>query len=158
MPKITALLHTHNDALRLGRTLESLRPCDEVLVIDDASDDDTAKVAKEHGASLKNAIPGVNPGTYVMDATHDWILVLFPNEALSDGLEASLFEWKERDVDEKVSCFRIGIREEVGIGWEGREPEVRLVNRKLVNWVGDLPPNQQCETTLPGELLRFQQP
>ena len=32
MPKFTALLRTHNDALRLGRALQSLRPCDEVLV------------------------------------------------------------------------------------------------------------------------------
>jgi len=40
MPKISALLHTHNDALRLGRAPESLRPCDEVLAIEDCSEDE----------------------------------------------------------------------------------------------------------------------
>ena len=47
MPKTTALLHTHNDALRLGRALDSLRPCDEVLVIDEGSEDDTARRRNE---------------------------------------------------------------------------------------------------------------
>jgi len=75
MPRISALLHAHNDALRLGRALDSLRPCDEVLVIDDCSEDDTAKVAHQHGANLKSAIPGVTFGVYAMDAAHDWVAV-----------------------------------------------------------------------------------
>lgn len=158
MPRITALLHTHNDALRLGRALDSLRPCDEVLVIDDSSEDDTVKIAKEHGASLKTAIPGVAPGAYVVDAMHDWIFCLFPNEALSEVLEASLFEWKGSEISEQVACVSVGIREEAEQGWISRESEVRLANRKLINWVGDLPPNQQCETSLTGELLRFHHP
>jgi glycosyltransferase involved in cell wall biosynthesis len=158
MPKITALIHTHNDALRLGRALESLRPCDEVLIIDDCSEDDTKKVAREHGAVLKAAIPGVNPGAYVMDAAHDWILCLRPNETLSDNLEAALFEWKSQDQDDGVVCYRIPVREEKETGWERSEPQVRLVNRKLVNWVGELPPNQNCDTSLTGDLLCFQQP
>jgi glycosyltransferase involved in cell wall biosynthesis len=57
MPKLTALLHTHNDALRLGRALQSLRPCDQVLVIDENSEDDTEKVARDYGATFKTAIP-----------------------------------------------------------------------------------------------------
>lgn len=158
MPKITALIHTHNDALRLGRALESLRPCDEVLVIDDCSEDDTARVAREHGATLKSSIPGVNPGAYVMDAAHDWILCLRPNETLSDHLEAALFEWKSQEHDETVVCYRVPIREEKDSGWQPSQPQVRLVNRKLVNWVGELPAEQNCDASLTGDLLCFQQP
>lgn len=69
MPKISALLHTHNDALRLGRALDSLRPCDEVLIIDQDSEDETEKVAREHGATFKTAIAGVTSGAYAMDAS-----------------------------------------------------------------------------------------
>ncbi len=94
MPKITALLHTRNDALRLGRALDSLRPCDEVLIIDDNSDDDTVRVARANGAHIKTSTPGVTHGAYAMDASHDWILCLRPTEALSEELEASLLEWK----------------------------------------------------------------
>src|SRR5271165_3453323 len=131
MPKITALLHTHNDAPQLGRVLESLRPCDEVLIIDDQSEDDTEKIAREHGASLKKAIPGVSPGAYVMDALHEWILCLRPNESLSEELAAALLEWKEREIDPSTACFGVPVRRENGAGWETLPPEGRLVNRTL---------------------------
>lgn len=158
MPKITALLHTHNDALRLGRALDSLRPCDEVLIIDDNSDDDTTRVAHENGASVKGAIPGVAQGAYAMDASHDWVLCLLPNEALSEELEASLLEWKQRDPEETLTCCKMQVREQNGTGWNALDPEVRLINRKLLNWVGDLPPSRHCDITLKGDLLRFNNP
>ena len=158
MTKISALLHTRNDAFRLGRTLESLRPCDEVVVIDDGSEDDSAKVARLYGATLKLAIPGVTFGAYAVDASYDWVLCLRPNEALSGELEASLLEWKNGTPDDGVPCYKLSVREQNGNGWQECLPEVRLVNRRLMNWVGELPANQKCEMTLSGDLLRFHQP
>ncbi len=158
MPKITALLHTHNDALRLGRALDSLRPCDEVLIIDDHSDDDTSRIAHENGAAVKASIPGVTRGAYAMDASHDWILCLLPNEALSEELEASLLEWKNQDPEETLTCCKVHLREQNGSGWHTLDPEVRLINRKLLNWTGDLPGSQHCDITLKGDLLRFNHP
>lgn len=158
MPKLTAVLHTHNDALRVGRALQSLRPCDEVLVIDDCSDDDTARIAREYGATFKTAIPGVTAGAYMMDASNEWILCLKPNESLSDDLESALFEWKEREPDENVPCYRVLIRQENGAGWKPCPPEARLFNRNKINWVGDTPPNPACYDTLSGALLCFHQP
>lgn len=157
MPKITALLHTKNDGQRLGRTLQSLRPCDEVLVIDDCSDDDTAKVAREYGATLKTAIPGVTAGAYAMDANNEWILCLYPNESLSDDLEAALFEWKETDPD-GTACYNVPIREESSYGWQKNPPQVRLFNRTKINWIGDMPEDPSCDAMLTGDLLRFHQP
>jgi len=158
MPKLTALLHTHNDALRLGRALDSLRPCDEVLIIDDSSEDDTEKVAREHGAVFKISIPGVTFGAYAVDASHDWILCLHPNETLSDDLEASLFDWKNQDPEENVSSYWVSIREQNGTGWHHCPPETRLVNRRLVNWIGEMPPPQSSGLQLSGDLLCFHQP
>jgi glycosyltransferase involved in cell wall biosynthesis len=158
MPKISALLHTHNDALRLGRALDSLRCCDEVVVIDSDSDDDTEKIALEHGVNFKQAIPGMTPGAYAMDALHEWILCLRPSESLSDDLEAALFEWKETEIDENTACFSVPIRKENNGGWEKLPPEVRLVNRTLLNWVGDMPPDEVCGAVLSGDLLAFEQP
>jgi len=158
MPKLTALLHTHNNAQQLGRALDSLRPCDEVLIIDDDSEDDTEKIARERGAHIKKAIPGVTPGAYAMDAVHEWILCLRPNESLSDDLAAALLEWKEREVDPNVACFGVPIRQENGEGWKTLQPEVRLVNRTRMNWVGEMPPEEVCQAVLKGELLSFHQP
>jgi glycosyltransferase involved in cell wall biosynthesis len=158
MPRISALLYTHNDALRLGRALESLRPCDEVLIIDDGSSDDTERIARGHGATFKAAIPGVTSGAYAMDATHEWILCLRSNEALSEDLEAALLEWKESEPDEGLACYSVPIREENGNGWQKHAPEVRLINRKRMNWVGDMPPEQSCGAVLSGDILSFRDP
>lgn len=158
MPKITALLHTRNDALRLGRALESLRSCDELLIIDDNSTDDTERVAREYGAILKSAIPGVSQGAYAMDASYEWIFCIRPNESLSDVLEAALLEWKNQDPAPAIAAYQVSIREQKEDGWHPCVPEVRLVNRSQVNWVSEMPPNQACDSRLAGDLLCFHHP
>ncbi len=169
MPKITALIHTHNDAERIARVLESLRACDEVLVIDHGSSDDTAKIARDHGATVKEGVPGVNPGVYAMDARHDWILCVLPTESVGEGLEASLFEWKraerhrpnDKDKEEASAfapAFSVHVREETGNGWKELPPETRLVNRRQINWPGHLPAPDPRAELLEGYLLRFGSP
>ncbi len=138
--------------------MQSLRPCDEVLVIDDCSDDETAAVAREYGATLKTAIPGVTAGAYAMDAANEWILCLRPNESLSDDLEAALFEWKQREDDGHIACYNVPVREENGYGWQEATPQVRLFNRTKINWIGDMPGDPNCDATLTGDLLSFHQP
>ena len=158
MPKITAILHTHNDAQRIGRALDSVRAADEVIVIDHGSTDDTDKVARKHGATVKNGVPGVTPGAYAIDARHDWILCLLPNESLSDALEAALLEWKQVDHEEDATGYSVPVREETDGVWQTRPAETRLVNRTLVNWSEELPANNPQSVQLPGEMLRFNNP
>ncbi|HWR15227.1 MAG TPA: glycosyltransferase [Terriglobales bacterium] len=157
MPKISALIHTNNDGLRLGRSLDSLRACDEIIVIDHGSSDNTEKIAKEHGAEFKTGIAGVDKGTYAVDASNDWILCLGANESLSEGLEAALFEWKNAE-HEKAVGFNVRVREENGSGWKEIGPETRLVNRKKLNWTGDLPPTTTVNDLIHGDILRFHNP
>jgi glycosyltransferase involved in cell wall biosynthesis len=169
MARITALLHTHNDAARIGRALESLRACDEVLVVDHASTDDTVKIARDYGATVKEGVPGVHPGAYAIDARYDWVLCLLPNEAVGEALEASLFEWKDRkheksdqsekDKDAAKQCgFGFKVHEETENGWKELGAHTRLVNRKKVNWPGHLPSHVPDAELLPGHLLRFAKP
>lgn len=169
MAKITAFIHTYNDGPRIARALESLRPFDEILVIDHGSTDDTANLARRHGATVLKGVPGVNNGVYAMDASHDWIFCMMPNESISEALEASLFEWKEKideplDHDEKdeqaaeVATFSFAIREETEAGWQTREPETRLINRKQLNWPDAIPPNNPQSVRVAGHLLRFSKP
>jgi len=93
-----------------------------------------------------------------MDAANEWILWLRPNESLSDDLEAALFEWKEREEEPGFACYGIAVRQENGTGWEQLPPQVRLINRTRINWVGELPPEQACGAVLNGDLLSFRQP
>lgn len=164
MRKITAIVHTSNDALRIGRALDSLRACDEIMVVDHDSQDETIKEAKKHGAVVKKGLAGVEPGAYIMDARHDWILCLHPNEALSEALEASIHEFKDRKEDDAEdfsapAAFNIAVREERGGGWQTLAPETRLANRKKVNWTTEeCPPPMKDSPSLAGELMRFQEP
>lgn len=151
------MIHTRNDAPRLGRLLETLRPCDEVLLIDDTEDGSVEKIAHDYGATVRKSIPGVSPGAYSMDALHEWILCLLPNESLSEGLEASLFSWKEGEPN-REDQFAMALREEKEGKWSELPAEVRLINRNCVNWTSQLPPNLEGAFVLPGPLLRFDHP
>jgi glycosyltransferase involved in cell wall biosynthesis len=152
MPKLTALIHTHNDELRLGRALESLRPCDELLILDHGSQDGTANVAREYGARL---LPAADAG--LGSAGHDWILCLLPTEALSEALEASLFEWKMAE-HAPASAFSLTVREQAGDQWLSHQPTTRLVNRQIRPWTGSLPADDPQAQLLAGDLLRFREP
>ena len=153
--KISALIHACNNERSLGRVLDSLRPCDEVIVVDHGSQDETVKVAREHGAKVINGVPGVDRGAYAQDARNLWILCLLPQEALAEELEASLFEWSEAEHEGSQMGFNVAIREQNGIGWKSLPAEMRLANRKEINWTGDLPPENPNVPALAGHILRI---
>lgn len=153
--KISALIHTCDNARSLGRALDSLRPCDEVIVVDHGSRDETVKVAKEHGAKVINAVPGVSNGAYAQNTRNPWVLCLLPHEAIAEDLEASLLEWSEAEQDPDQMGFNMAIREQNGAGWKPVDAEMRLANRKQINWTGDLPPANPKVPALPGHILRI---
>jgi glycosyltransferase involved in cell wall biosynthesis len=154
MPKVSAVVHVRDARQTLGRLLETLRPCDEIIVVDHSSSEQVAKVAREYGATVRKAVVGVEDGVYAADTKHEWVLCLRPNETLSEGLEAELFEWKDSE-PVTVDSYALGIREQVGQGWRTCPPETRLVNRARLNWKDELPPSKRGTSRLEGDLLRF---
>ena len=88
---------------------------------------------------------------------HEWILCVRRNEALSDDLEAALLEWKQKEPPETAACYSVPIRENAG-GWQKGPPEVRLVNRKRMNWVGEMPPAQLLCEVLSGDVCASANP
>lgn len=160
VPKISAIIHASNDERRLGRALETLRSCDEVIVVDHGSTDRTREVAREYGATVRQGVLGVKCGAYLSDLKNDWVLCLLPSESLSESLEATLFEWKQNDSDDgdHEVGYRIAVREETDGGWKTYPAMLRLVNRTRLNWSDELPPKDGVGPTLPGEILRFSHP
>ena len=154
MPKITALLHCHGDAQQLARALESLRCCDETLVITHNGGEEIQKVARQHGAGVKAAVPGVSPGAYLVDAANDWILCVSEAESLSDDLEAALLEWKQQE-HEVSETFAVGVRQQTNGNWRSAGRHTRLANRTSVNWIGEFPPDEDKSSPLGGDLLRI---
>jgi glycosyltransferase involved in cell wall biosynthesis len=157
MPAITALLHTRNDALRLGRALEILYACDEILIVDHNSSDATVHVAHEYGARIIEAQPNGALDRYLESAREPWILCLDPHESVSESLVATLLDWKlQPDSFLQNSAFSVQIREETAQGWTAHPtPHTRLVPRNWTNWQGVFPVHAPSAPILEGEILRF---
>lgn len=166
MASITALLHTENDALRLGRALETLYACDDILIVDHGSRDATVRIAREYGARVVAASHGASPEDYLRIGALKsgspgarWILCLDPRESLTEKLAASLFEWKSESFHTQASealAFSVFLREETAQGWlQVPTPQTRLVPQTWNVWNGRVPLHAASALALEGELLRF---
>ena len=156
MPAITALLHSENDALRLGRCLETLYPCDHIVVIDHGSHDDTVALARDYGARVADAVPDATPAQYMGLADSGWILCLDPRESVSESLAADLYEWKLCAGAPSAPAFSVFLREETADGWvQMPHPQTRLVPSNWNRWHGFLPQTDPHAVAFEGELLRF---
>lgn len=155
MPTFTALVFAkQEDSAHLDRALESLKIANDRLLINADGDPEIKRIGRRHHVRHKNGIPGVTPGAYAMDAFHHWILVLRPDEALSNDLIRSLQEWRKCKKD-NAHGYSFAVLQQNGHAWHPRHPELRLVNRHFVNWIGELPHNGNA-AILPGPLLRYE--
>ena len=157
MPPITALLQTLNDAHQLGRALESLRPCDEILIVDQGSIDSTIRVAREYGASILNAPANTSINEHLAHARHEWIFCLLPSETLTESLEASLFEWKLNTTANvaRIPSAAVVVKDEAKNTGAETVTSTRLVPKTWSLWDGPLPQNDRRSLLLQGDLLRF---
>jgi glycosyltransferase involved in cell wall biosynthesis len=159
MVPIKALLHAHNDVLRIGRCLETLYPCDEIVIVDHGSEDGTLRVAREYGARIVEAgAESFEIGALQVAAPgrEEWILCVDPSESLTESLAASLFEWKSEAIAESASVYSVFLREETAEGWvENPAAQTRLVPANWKEWEGRFPKNEASAQALEGELLRF---
>jgi glycosyltransferase involved in cell wall biosynthesis len=91
---LTAIVGSHNESALLRRCLPSVAFCDEVIVIDIDSRDDTAAVAAAHGARvLRHAwVPIAERARMelVGEARHDWLLLLDPDEEVPAVLASQI--------------------------------------------------------------------
>ena len=90
---ISGTIITLNEERNLPRAIESLRCCDEILVVDSGSTDGTVAIAEKHGARVLDANWRGYAGqkNYASDqAAHDWVLSIDADEALSEDLEAEI--------------------------------------------------------------------
>ena len=157
MPPITALIHTHNDALRLGRTFETLLPCSEILIVDHHSTDATLRIARQYAARIVTAEATHPPDHYLTLARHDWILCLAPGESLTENLQATLFEWSHLS-RAPATAFSFPVSQQTGEHWRHLPAQTRLIPRTWPHWHGLLPASESSAVALEGELLRFDLP
>jgi glycosyltransferase involved in cell wall biosynthesis len=141
--KISATIVTLNEERNIARAIESLRCCDEIVVVDSGSHDGTVAMATKLGARvIEREWPGyAQQKNFAAEvAANDWILSLDADEALSEELEAAIWEIK-RDgpafdgyrMPRLAQYLRRWIRHS---GWYP-DRKVRLYDRRKARWVGD---------------------
>jgi glycosyltransferase involved in cell wall biosynthesis len=161
MPPITALLHTANAGLRLGRALETLLPCAEILIVDRHSTDSTLRIARQYGAHILPHSIQPSANGYLQHARYDWILCLDPSESITESLQATLFDWSSWPANKILgkSSFSVPVRGQISGEWRTTsKPETRLVPRNWTRWNGFLPADDCSSIPLEGELLRLAYP
>lgn len=90
---ISAVIITKNAATHLPGCLRSVSFCDEILVVDSGSTDDTLRLAREAGATLiEKDWLGFGPQKkYAVDhARFDWVLCLDADEQVTDKLRTGI--------------------------------------------------------------------
>jgi len=141
--KISATIITYNEERNLPRAIESLRCCDEILVVDSGSTDRTVELAERLGARVIEANWRGYAGqkNYASDqASHDWILSLDADEALSEDLEAEIWQLKKNGPTyDSYTVPRLAQYLGKWILYSGWYPDrkMRLFDRRKSCWVGD---------------------
>lgn len=166
------MLITFNADTQLGAALESLQFCDEIVVVDSFSSDDTVAIAVKHGAKvIQQTWLGFGPQKKfaVLQAKNDWVLCLDADERVSPELQlairAAMQQVKEQSLRKNVAGFEmprcnffLGRFLRHGEGYP--DYSRRLFNRELAQWSEDVVHEKvestgqgMCFAKLQGDLL-----
>jgi glycosyltransferase involved in cell wall biosynthesis len=141
--KITATIITYNEERNIARAMESLRCCDEIVVVDSGSSDRTPEIAAKFGARVIESPWGgyARQKNYAAEcATHDWIMSIDADEALSEALEGEI--WHIRKNGPQFDGYTMPRMAQYLGKWilhSGWYPDrkVRLYDRRKGRWVGE---------------------
>ena len=156
--KISATIITYNEERNLPRAIESLRCCDEILVVDSGSSDRTAEIAGKFGARVLEANWRGYAGqkNYAADqASYDWVLSIDADEAISEELEGEIWQLKKNGPECDAYSFP-RLAEYLGklilhSGWYP-DRKIRLFDRRKARWVGEYVHESVISTGRVGEL------
>jgi len=140
--KISAAIITFNEERNISRAIESLRCCDEIVVVDSGSNDRTVELAVKLGARVIDCNWRGYAGqkNYASDqCQNDWILSLDADEALSEALEAEI--WQIKKAGPRFDAYTMPrLAQYLGrwilhCGWYP-DRKVRLFDRRRAKWEG----------------------
>ena len=140
--KISATIITFNEQNNIARAIESLRCCDEVVVVDSGSVDRTVEIAEHLGARMiEHPWEGFanQKNAAAREASYDWIFSLDADESVSEALEGEILQLKktgpERDAYTMPRLAQYLGRWILHSGWHP-DRKVRLYDRRKARWVG----------------------
>ncbi len=168
--KLSAAIICFNEEDKIARCIESLkRVADEIVVIDSFSTDKTPQIVEEFSRHmnitfLQNPFEGhIEQKNFALDqCSHDFVLSLDADEALSPELEASILEAKKSFKSDGYRFHRLTNYNGFWVRHCGWYPDtkLRLVRKEVARWEGLNPHDilklkSGKEEFLKGDLLHY---
>jgi len=142
-PSISGVVICFNEERRIARCLESLRFCDELVVVDSNSTDATVSIVSRYTDKLitQPFLGYVKQKNFALErATSEWVVCLDADEALSDELSAAIqsaIAQAGPDVAgfvlDRVTYF-LGVWHDAGEWYPDRQ--MRVFRRVRGHWTG----------------------
>ncbi len=142
-PRISAAIICYNEEERIGNCLDSLRWCDQIVVVDSGSTDATQSIIRSvpgvelHERRFDNFINQKNHALSL--CRHDWVISLDADEVLTEPLVDEI-----RGLAFDQAGYRIGRRsyigeQEIRHGTWSPDYQLRLFRRSAGCWGGTNP-------------------
>jgi glycosyltransferase involved in cell wall biosynthesis len=137
---ISAVMITLNSERLLQPVLDALRWCDEIVIIDSGSTDQTLAIARNNDVRVLHRDFdgfGTQKGFAVSQAKNDWVLVVDADEIVTPELRAEIQErvGNEPNVTGyEVPISLIFLGRLMRYGGEFKMPHLRLFNRRFGNY------------------------
>lgn len=173
---ISAFVISYNEEDQIAQCLESLRFCDEIIVVDSFSTDRTAEISSQFGARvIQRQWSGYrDQKEFGLKATsHEWVINLDADERVSPELRNSIIEVLRQEHQRKLSgssysgesfdAYDVNrVVYHLGRWWRvGWYPEyrTRIIRKSKVTW-GGVDPHEKVivsgkTSRLEGELHHF---
>jgi glycosyltransferase involved in cell wall biosynthesis len=146
MSKISCVIHTYNSEKYLEQCLNSVKWCDEIVIIDMYSNDRTLDIAKHYNAKIymhKN-IGFADPARAfgLSKCSNPWILALDSDEIVTPKLKEELIDIVQKDLYDVVKIsfrnFFFG-REIIGSGWGYKDQVIpRFFKKGYLNYADEV--------------------
>lgn len=138
---LAGIVITRNEEKNIARCLDSLKFCDEVIVVDAESSDRTPEICKEkHARFYSRAWTGYSDQkNYALSLTNaDWVLSIDADEEVTPTLEQEIKSTISTQTHVAYSVPRKTMHSGKWIRWGGWYPNrlVRLFKKKHGKWEG----------------------
>ena len=141
---ITSIIIVKNESLLIAQKIKELAFTQEVIVVDNGSTDDTAKIAK---LNKSRVILETKPDFALLrnlaaeNATHEWLLYIDVDETIPLDLKHEILEITKFNPDEtQPKAYRL-LRKNYYLGklWPHEDGMIRLIYKPaLIKWYGQL--------------------
>ncbi|OQP66547.1 hypothetical protein A3860_13785 [Niastella vici] len=141
--KVSAVIITFNEERNIEKTLSKLYWCNEIVIVDSYSTDNTVDICKRYGCRIFSRHfegYGSQKQFAVSKAVNDWIICIDADEVLSNELVEEISQFTELDTayaGYSIPMNLVFLNKEFKYGKESGRYFLRMFNRKRGGFTSD---------------------